>query len=254
MRRARHAALAAILVWLVTLLAAPGAAAAPSVTYKCTPAPQNCTGWYQSNVSIEWTVLPRDATKTGCVNQTFTTDTTAHERVLPRRRRLSRPRSVEVEIRVDKTPPVVTGGQPARAADTNGWYNHAVAVKFQGNDLTSGLDPSSCTATTYGGPDDAAAKVIGSCTDKAGNESESFRYGLKYDATAPTVTAARTDRHRTTAPGSPLLCGSPSMRPTRPPASRNARLSPTAALTPRLCPLSAPVATSPATPPAARSR
>ena len=36
--------------------------------------------------------------------------------------------------------------------------------------------------------------MIGTCTDKAGNAQRPFRYGLKYDETAPTVTAARTDR------------------------------------------------------------
>ena len=60
------------------------------MTFKCTPAPQDCSGWYRSDVSIEWTVLPSDAAKTGCENQTLTTDTPGTERVLPRRRRLGR--------------------------------------------------------------------------------------------------------------------------------------------------------------------
>ena len=175
----------------MTLLAAPGAEAAPSITYKCTPAPQNCTGWYRSNVSIEWTVLPSDATKTGCANQTFTTDT-PRTSVFCLADDGSSATSVEVRISLDKTPPVVTGGQPARAADTNGWYNHAVAVAFSGSDLTSGV--ASCTATTYGGPDDDAANVQGTCIDNAGNTSAALGYGLKYDATAPAVTAARPDR------------------------------------------------------------
>ena len=34
----------------------------------------------------------------------------------------------------------------------------------------------------------------GTCADNAGNVSAPFGYGLKYDETAPTVTAARTDR------------------------------------------------------------
>jgi hypothetical protein len=63
------------LLTLVALLAAPRAEAVPSVTYKCTPAPQDCTGWHQSDVSIDWTVLPSDATVIGCQDKQYTTDT-----------------------------------------------------------------------------------------------------------------------------------------------------------------------------------
>ena len=152
---------------------------------------QDCTGWYRSNVSIEWTVLPRDATKTGCADKTFTTDTQLTVSVFCRADDGAVGHDRRGEISVDKTPPVVTGGQPARGADTNGWYNHAVGVEFAGSDLTSGV--ASCTATTYGGPDSAAAQRGRDCTDE-GQPSAPFGYGLKYDETAPIVTAARTDR------------------------------------------------------------
>ena len=68
-------------------------------------------------------------------------------------------------------------------ANADGWYNSAVAIGFAGTDPVSGVDL--CTSTTYGGPDNAAASVSGTCTDKAGNTSSSFPFGLKYDATAP---------------------------------------------------------------------
>ena len=56
-RRARWVlAAAAILAGLT--IAAPAAQAVPSVTFKCTPAPQDCSGWYRTNVTIDWTVLP----------------------------------------------------------------------------------------------------------------------------------------------------------------------------------------------------
>ena len=48
------------MVCLLTLLAAPAAKAAPSVTYECTPAPQDCSGWYRSDVSVDWTVVATD--------------------------------------------------------------------------------------------------------------------------------------------------------------------------------------------------
>jgi large repetitive protein len=95
-------------------------------------------------------------------------------------------------LRYDATAPVATGAQPGRGPDLNGWYNHPVAIAFNGSDLTSGID--SCTNTTYGSPDSNAASVSGICTDKAGNVSGGVGFGLKYDATDPAVTGARAER------------------------------------------------------------
>src|SRR5204862_388045 len=73
-----------------------------------------------------------------------------------------------------------------RAADHNGWYNHAVGYGVSArSDATSGID--GCQPDdTYSGPDSSSASVSRSCTDSAGNtgsDSKSFQY----DATAPTV-------------------------------------------------------------------
>jgi hypothetical protein len=181
-----------VVVCALTLLAAPAAEAVPSVTFKCTPAPQDCSGWYRSNVTVDWTVLPTDATVlTGCQDKTFTADTPGTNEFCSADDGAATV-TVQLRIRVDKTPPTVTGGQPARAADVDGWYNRAVGVSFAGSDLTSGID--SCTSTTYGGPDTSAASVAGTCVDKAGNVSAPLGYGLKYDATAPAVAAAQPER------------------------------------------------------------
>ena len=80
----------------------------------------------------------------------------------------------------------MTGGTPGRAADANGWYNHAVTIAFAGADPISGV--GSCTSATYDGADSATASVAGNCTDRAGNTSGPFGFGLKYDETAPQVT------------------------------------------------------------------
>ena len=90
----------------------------------------------------------------------------------------------------DATAPQMTGATPARAPDANGWFNHPIAVEFQGTDATSGIAAGSCTQLTYGGPDDAAASVVGSCHDRAGNQSPTTAFPLKYDGTAPTASAA----------------------------------------------------------------
>jgi hypothetical protein len=91
-------------------------------------------------------------------------------------------------LRYDATAPEATASS-SRAADANGWFNHPLTVGFQGTDATSGTD--NCTAPqTYAGPDTSAAFISGSCRDRAGNVSVSRTFQLKYDATAPQVTAA----------------------------------------------------------------
>jgi hypothetical protein len=88
-------------------------------------------------------------------------------------------------LKIDADPPSGVSASFARGADFNGWFNHAVAVTWQGADATSGI--ASCSAVTYGGPDQAGASVGGGCTDNAGNVA-STPVSLNYDATAPVLT------------------------------------------------------------------
>jgi len=88
-------------------------------------------------------------------------------------------------VKFDSTAPSATAS--ARPPDANGWFNHAVAVTFQGADATSGVD--TCTQQTYAGPDDPSVALGGTCTDRAGNVSAPGSFTLKYDETAPAATA-----------------------------------------------------------------
>jgi hypothetical protein len=170
---------------VLLMVGAPRAEATPSVTYKCSPAPQNCVGWYRSNVAIDWDVVPSGSVVAGCQDTSFTTDTPSTN-AFCKADDGEATTTVELKIKVDKTPPVVTGGQATRGADFNGWYNHPVAVAFSGTDLTSGI--ASCTAPTYAGPDSGTGLLVGTCIDQAGNVSSPFGFGLSYDATAPPIT------------------------------------------------------------------
>jgi large repetitive protein len=88
-------------------------------------------------------------------------------------------------FKYDETAPQAS---PAlRAPDANGWYNHAVAVTFQGTDGTSGV--ANCTGTTYAGPDDPSVALSGTCVDRAGNPSNAALATFKYDETAPQASA-----------------------------------------------------------------
>jgi hypothetical protein len=86
----------------------------------------------------------------------------------------------------DATAPQLTP-TPSRAPNANGWYRLPVAITFPGADATSGIQ--ACTPQqTYQGPDSASAAVAGFCSDWAGNAT-SLAFGLRYDETAPTLTA-----------------------------------------------------------------
>jgi hypothetical protein len=169
------------------LLAPHGARAAETITAHCTPAPENCSGWYRTNVTVQWTWdaggLPQN-----CPFLTISADTAGTAVRCSVSFDGNPPRTLEVTIRRDATPPQVTGGAPARSPDQNGWYNRAVAVVFTGTDATSGI--ASCTSPQYAGPDGAARDVSGTCTDAAGNTSAAAVVTLKYDATPPAVSAA----------------------------------------------------------------
>jgi hypothetical protein len=128
---------------------------------------------------------------TGCQDKSYTSDTAGTSEYC-RADDGKAAVTVELTIRVDKTRPVVTGGQPSRAADANGWYNHAVGIAFSGSDQTSGI--AACTSTSYGGPDSGAASVQGTCTDRAGNVSVPYGYGLRYDASGPVISAVVPER------------------------------------------------------------
>ena len=89
--------------------------------------------------------------------------------------------------RIDKTPPVAGGAAFARSPDSGSWFNHPVAIAWSGTDALSGI--AGCTSTTYSGPDNPAAALSGTCTDKAGNVSAPVSTTIAYDATPPTLDA-----------------------------------------------------------------
>jgi hypothetical protein len=168
------------------LLAPDDARAAETITAHCTPAPENCSGWYRGNVTVQWTWdaggLPQN-----CPFLTISADTGGTAVRCSVSFNGDPARTLEVTIRRDATPPQVTGGAPARSPDANGWYNRAVAVSFTGSDATSGI--ASCTSPQYAGPDGGSRDVSGTCTDAAGNTSAPAVVTLKYDATPPSVSA-----------------------------------------------------------------
>jgi hypothetical protein len=93
-------------------------------------------------------------------------------------------------LKVDADPPTGVSASFARGADFNGWFNHPVAVTWQGSDATSGI--ATCSSATYSGPDKTAAPIGGGCYDQAGNFAAA-PVSINYDSTAPVLSKAAVD-------------------------------------------------------------
>ena len=94
--------------------------------------------------------------------------------------------SAGTSVNYDASAPSINSVTLDRPADSNGWYNHPVHVTFHGTDSGSGI--SSCTDTSYSGPDTSSTTVNGTCTDRAGNRVNGTSPAFKYDSTPPTIT------------------------------------------------------------------
>ena len=169
---------------VIVLLGSGAQAAPPTLSYKCTPDPSNCAGWYRSAVTLKWEWDNLEASPTGgdCDTRVFTADTagTAVSCVV-RDDGGSDITGRTVTIKVDKTPPTASA-RPLRRPDHNDWFNRPLGFHFVGQDATSGVE--SCSRGSYDGPDGSSVKIDGTCRDVAGNVgSGSFR--LNYDATPP---------------------------------------------------------------------
>jgi PKD repeat protein len=172
----------------LSALAFPSSAAAvPTVVYTCTPAPADCSGWYTVDVTLRWFTSDDVLFEDGCNTWTFSQEGVYRRTCTASNHTDSVSRTVT--IRIDKSPPQVTGATPIRPPDVNGWFNHGVSVTFAGADATSGI--AACTTTSYEGPDTSAATLTGTCRDNAGLVSNPGAFALKFDATPPQLTALR---------------------------------------------------------------
>jgi hypothetical protein len=169
----------------------------PTLDYVCSPpspaAADNCAAWHTSPVTLEWVFDPGTLSPvpgTDCTQRVVDTDTAGLDVTCSVTSLLSGMLTKTATVRVDQTPPTVTGAAPDRPPDHNGWYNHPVGFNFDGTDATSGI--AGCDSARYDGPDTSAARVTGGCRDVAGNNATGSM-PLKYDATPPTITPIRQD-------------------------------------------------------------
>ncbi len=202
-------AISSLLLWSVDAAAALPDTTKPVTTITLTPGTANGTnGWYKIDVGVAVTATDNvgvtetrcvldpvpapasfDAIPAGCAylgaGANVTTEGSHVIYAASRDAAGNKEAPKSKSFKLDKTPPIVTGGAPNRAANAYGWYTSAVTVVFDGTDATSGK--ASCSSVAYSGPDSATASVTGTCTDKAGNVSAPATSSpFKYDATGPT--------------------------------------------------------------------
>lgn len=147
------------------------------------------SGWYTSNVVVNWRIEDPDGPilgwTPGCNPAQLVADT-PDSRLECSAWSAGGTTTVRTKaIKIDKTAPLVAAALE-RQPDANGWYNRPLTVAFTGSDATSGV--ATCTSTRYAGPDNTAAITSGSCSDQAGNVAHAS-FSFKYDSTAPTVFA-----------------------------------------------------------------
>ena len=176
-------AAALLALGLALVVASAAGAAGPVVSYTVTAGTTGDNGWYRSAVTAQLSV--QGAIDSDCpLVKTFRTSSDAVDCTATDG---SSTVQFHLQFKIDTDAPAVTTAAPDRAPDAGGWYSHPVTVTFSGNDTTSGI--AGCTTATYSGPDSGSASVGGTCRDNAGNVSSTASFGLRYDTTAPTVTA-----------------------------------------------------------------
>ncbi len=163
-------------------------AALPAIDYTVSGTTGD-NGWYRSAVTVSWSVTwnGTPVSSSGCDPAVrLVADTPGL--VLSCRAENSEGTIVAHTraIKIDQRPPLVTAVRAARTPDSNGWYRSPVAVTWSGTDATSGI--ASCTTILHSGPD-GAASLPGTCRDVAGNVSAEAPYPLRYDDTAPDLSA-----------------------------------------------------------------
>jgi hypothetical protein len=156
---------------------------------------QTCqtTSWYTGPVAVVWHASPSPEETSPCllgIEYPFDADSVTNL-LCNARWKTEGLDTKALTLHVEVSTPTIQA-TPARPPDANTWYNHPVAVTFNGQGYSgaSSCQTGAPSATAvYSGPDTASASVNGTCVDPAG-KSASTGFELHYDATPPTITGA----------------------------------------------------------------
>jgi large repetitive protein len=157
----------------------------PQVTSKTPSRQPDANGWYNQLLTVTYAGTDNLSGIASCSKPAYSTpdDASASVSGTCTDQAGNQSPASSFGFKYDGTKPQVTDKIPTPAPNANGWFKNALSVEYKGSDNLSGVD--TCSKPTYNEPDSANASVSGTCTDKAGNESASSSFLIKYDATAP---------------------------------------------------------------------
>jgi hypothetical protein len=160
---------------------------APTISAAASPSP--VAGWYQTGpVTVHWTCADNLSGVSSCPGDEVVTAegfTTLAQTITDQAGNVA---TVDITIRIDKTPPTITGNATP-APNANGWNNTDVVVSFACADTLSGVATCSSPTTLHEG---AGQSVTGHAQDVAGNTASASVSGINIDKTPPTLSSAAT--------------------------------------------------------------
>jgi hypothetical protein len=168
----------------VTDPAPPADTTAPTIGYTITGTLGN-NDWYRSDVTLVWNVTDPESTvtKTGCVDETITSDQAATTYSCSASSAGGNAGPVTVSIKRDATDPTISGSA-APPANGNGWNNTNVVVSYICGDNLSGVASCGPNATLVEGANQSST---GTAVDNAGNSDTATVSGINVDKTDPVV-------------------------------------------------------------------
>jgi hypothetical protein len=155
----------------------------------------NATGWYRAPVTVSFRDTAPVTSPVTCDSaKTYSVGDSANANVSGNcTDQAGNSATGAATFGYDATKPTVSNANAERGPDNNNWYNKPLKINFTSSDATSGI-AGTCSNVTYSAPESATAGVNISCSDNAGNVSDTVPFGpFKYDATKPQV-AATADR------------------------------------------------------------
>lgn len=160
----------------------------PTISYTLAPS-QPASGWYAGPVDVDWTVTDpeSDVTTDGCVDQTWSTQTTAAGQTFScSATSVGGPAGpVTANVKLDLTPPTVEA-QVTGDVGEDGWYTSDTTVHWDVEDAPSGLADGSACPDVVIDDDQAATEYTCTVVDRAGNSTTSS-VTVQRDASAPLV-------------------------------------------------------------------
>ncbi len=191
---------------LVTVLKFPTTDATPPVIAPDVSGTLGNNGWYQSDITISWTVTDAESSvsnQSGCNTQTVTADTSGITFTCTATSS-GGTNAQSVTVKRDATSPNIGLISRTPAANANGWNNTDVTLNWSCGDATSGaVNASDSQMVSTEGQNQTST---GTCTDNAGNTASDTQTGISIDKTAPTLAP-------TVAPNPVLLNGTATATP-----------------------------------------